>query len=443
MGGDFSVININPAGIADYRISEFTFTPSLRGYKTDAWFVKDASNNQLSKGSGIGLDNIGFVIASNPGGNWTSSNFAIGYSRIADFRRNVLLEGQIPGSITRYFAEQANGKPEEKLDDFVTYPAFWMKAIDDKNGTRNYTTDFDNYFGKINRSQEIFQSGGINELTLGWAGEYKNQLNVGVSVGVPFSSFEEVKTYTELDPNDDIEAFNSLTYTEILNTSGVGLNFKAGFTYKIKNQIRVAGAFHSPTWYRLNDDYSTSLNYSVETLEDTDPFVSPDGTFEYKISTPWRAIGSIGTTYRVGEIRGFINADVEYLDYTNANYNGTAFDSSIEEQQWTNEVNRNVLKRLRSATNFRIGTEFGYKNLRLRSGYSFEQSPFNADKERNNKTSFGIGFREDRFFIDLGFRIAQNAEGYNPYVVLDSELDPLANINTTRTRSALTVGFKF
>lgn len=445
MGGDFSVININPAGIADYRISEFTFTPSLRGYKTDAWFVKDASNNQLSKGSGIGLDNIGFVIASNPGGNWTSSNFAIGYSRIADFRRNVLLEGQIPGSITRYFAEQANGNSLDQLDDFITYPAYNVGAIYDIEEDMNYETDFSSPNEIVNRSQEITQTGGINELAIGWAGEYKNELNLGLSVGVPFVTFEELKTYTEDDKEDLFSVFDQLQYTERLNTSGVGINFKGGFTYKIKNQIRIAGAFHSPTWYKFTDDYSTTIDYAFTDGNGSQryDYTSPDGTFEYKISTPWRAIGSIGTTYRVGEIRGFINADVEYLDYTNANYNGTAYVSSAEEQLWTNEVNRNILDKLGNATNLRIGTEFGYKNLRLRAGYSFEQSPFNADKERNNKTSFGIGFREDRFFIDLGFRIAQNVEGYNPYVVLDSELDPLANINTTRTRSALTVGFKF
>jgi hypothetical protein len=178
---------------------------------------------------------------------------------------------------------------------------------------------------------------------------------------------------------------------------------------------------------------------SIQTYD----YDSPDGTFEYKITTPWRAIGSLGTTYRVGEIRGFINADFEYLDYTNASYNGTAFDSSQEEQQWTNEVNNEVQRRLGTATNVRFGTEFGYKNLRLRAGYSWERSAFNADDFFNNKTSFGIGFREDNFFIDLGIRVAEYAEGYNPYVVLDSELDPLANINTSKTRAALTLGFKF
>ena len=60
MGGDFSVININPAGIADYRVSEFMFTPSLRTYKADAQFSQNTSSNQIKKGSTLGLDNLGW-----------------------------------------------------------------------------------------------------------------------------------------------------------------------------------------------------------------------------------------------------------------------------------------------------------------------------------------------------------------------------------------------
>jgi len=444
MGGDFSVVNINPAGIADYRVSEFTFTPSLRINKTNGFFDKDPASIEVRKGTKLGLDNIGFVIAGHPGNNWTSSNFAIGYSRIADLQRNVMISGKIKGSITSYFAEQANENTPEELDDFIAYPAYSTGAIYDFNGDNYYETDFSDQSQDVFRTQEIFQQGGINELTFGWAGEYKNNMNLGISIGVPFSSFEELKTYSESDTDDEIAAFRNLEYIERLNTSGVGFNFKAGFTYKILNQFRLGGSFHSPTWYRFTDDYSTSMLYSFEdgTVQTYD-YDSPDGTFEYKITTPWRAIGSVGTTYRVGEIRGFVNADFEYLDYTNGSYNGTAFQSSTEEQQWTNEVNNDIQRRLGTATNVRLGTEFGYKNLRLRAGYSWERSAFNADDFFNNKTSFGIGFREDNFFIDLGLRVSEYTEGYNPYVVLDSELDPLANINTSKTRAALTLGFKF
>ncbi|MGB4837600.1 MAG: hypothetical protein WBP08_01275 [Saprospiraceae bacterium] len=444
MGGDFSVININPAGIADYRVSEFMLTPSLRGFNVDAAFDKAMTSTQNKKGSSLGLDNLGFVIAKRPGGNWTSSNFAIGYSRTADLQRNVLVSGKINGSITTYFAEQANGKVVDDLDDYIAYPAYNTGAIYDFDKDNYYETDFLNLGQKIFRQQELIQKGGINELTFGWAGEYKSNMNFGLSVGVPFASFEELKTYTENDPSDEIPVFSSLEYIERLNTSGVGFNFKAGFTYKIAKKIRLAGAFHSPTWYRFTDDYSSSMTYSfIDQKQETYSYDSGDGTFEYKITTPWRAIGSLGTTYRVGDVVGFVNADIEHLDYTNANYNGTAFNSSPEEQKWTNEVNGQIQKRLGSATNLRLGTEVGYKNLRLRAGYSWERTAFNADDFYNNKVSFGIGFREDNFFMDLGFRVAQYSEGYNPYVVLDRELDPLAVIDTKRTRMALTLGFKF
>jgi hypothetical protein len=445
MGGDFSVININPSGIAEYRVSEFTFTPTMRNTKTDAFFEKNPAETQFTKGTKIGLDNIGFVIARNPGSNWSSSNFAFGYSRIADLQRNVELKGKVSGSITTYFAEQANGKSPDDLDEFVSFAAYNTGAIFDFDENNDYETDFADAATPVYRTQDISQKGGINELTFGWAGEYKHQLNLGFSVGVPFANFEEIKTYTEDDPQDLIATFRSLSYTENLNTSGVGFNVKAGFTYKLFNRLRLAGAFHSPTYYKFTDDYSTSMEYSyVDGSPETYSYESPEGTFEYRMTTPWRAVGSLGTTYKIGDdIKGFVNADVEYLDYTNANYNGTAYSSSSAEQQWTSQVNRDIQRRLGQATNLRLGTELAYKNLRLRAGYGWERTAFNADDFYNHKTSFGIGFREDNFFIDLGFRVAKYEEGYNPYVVLDSELDPLSNISTTRSRGALTLGFKF
>jgi len=445
MGGDFSVININPAGIADFRISEFTFTPSLRTSNTESFFQSASSNVSFNKKSSLGLDNIGFVIASNPGTSLTSSNFAIGYSRMSDLQRNISIAGKTKGSITTYFAEQANGLTEDQLDEFISYPAYRTFAIFDADGDNFYETDFAEEDLPVMKAQEIIQTGGVNELTLGWAGEYQNKLNMGISIGVPFSSFEESKVYTEEDPDDEIAIFNSLEYTELLNTSGVGFNFKAGFTYKITPAIRFGGAFHSPTWNRFTDNYNTSMTYDFNDGANPvqPPYNSLEGTFQYRITTPWRAIGSVGTIYRIGEIVGFVNVDFEHLDYTNASYNGTAFDKSADEQRYTNEVNKDVRERLGTATNVRLGTEMGYKNLRLRVGYSWEQSAFNADDFYNNKVSFGAGFRGDRFFIDLGVRISEQTEGYNPYVVLDENLDPLSNIGTNRTRGALTLGFKF
>ena len=44
MGGDFSVIGINPAGIAEYRVGELNFTPSIASSNINAFFVDDVQN---------------------------------------------------------------------------------------------------------------------------------------------------------------------------------------------------------------------------------------------------------------------------------------------------------------------------------------------------------------------------------------------------------------
>lgn len=446
MGGDFSVININPAGIADYRVSEFVLTPSMRNSTSKSWFVQSDNVRTDSKANKLGLDNIGFVIASNPGTKLTSSNIAIGYSRIADLNRSSTITGIIPGSITSYFAEQAQNLTVDELDDFIAYPAYNVGAILKDENSNDYTTDFSNPKHLLYRTQDIYQRGGIDEVTLGWAGEYNHKLNMGLSLSMPFARFEELKTYKEEDSAlDEVEYFDNLAFTERLNTSGVGFNFKAGFVYKINSTIRLGGSFHSPTWYSLNDDYSNTMEYAFTDGRGSfsNKYDTPDGSFGYNITTPWRAIGSLGSILRFGEVKGFINGDIEYVDYTSASYKGKVYNSDPAEIAHNNEVNRDILNKLSSAVNVRLGAELAYNQFRVRAGYGIERTAYSADDFYNNKVSFGIGFRDDEFFIDLGIRLSQYSEGYYPYYVKDAALSPLANIETNKTRGNLTIGFKF
>jgi hypothetical protein len=445
MGGDYSVIHINPAGIADYRRSEFIISPTIKVQKTKSYFTANTSNPTTVNKSTLGLDNVSFVIATSPSSTWTTSNFAFGFSRQSDVGRNFTVNGKTKGTITNYFAEKANGKAPDKLDDFNAYPAFSTGAIFDVDGDNNYETDFASNDVVVDKVQNVFQKGGVNEFTLGWAGEYQHKLNVGFSMGMPIFSFEENKDYTEDDITESIPVFTRLKFEEALNTTGVGFNLRGGAVFKIANRVRIGGAFHSPTWVKFTDNYNVTLTYSYN--DNGDPqsydYSSADGSFEYKMTTPWKVLGSLGTTYQLGDIKGFVDADVEYLDYTNASYNGTAYSDSPAERTRTNEINRDVQSKFGTATNLRVGTELAYQSFRVRVGYGIERTPFIADDFYNNKTSFGLGYREDNFYIDLGVRIAQYTEGYNAYTVEESSLDPLANIETNRTRANLTLGFKF
>lgn len=444
MGGDFSALNINPAGMADYRRSEFTFTPSLMFHNSEAFFTGDKSNVSLDNGLKIGLDNVGFVIANDPRSVLTSSVFSIGFSRIADFRRNVQLGGVIPGSMTEYFMELANGNMPAELNDFSSGLAFDVGAIipiDD----RTYFTDFNEPDILVNRTQNISEKGGINELALGYAFEVNNIISFGLSAAMPFGSFEQVKTYVEDDLEDNIPLFDRLEYIERLSTSGVGFNAKLGARVRLPIGFRVGASFHTPTWYRFTDDYDTFMEYAYTEGNSfiSNGLSSPEGNFRYRINTPQRLILSLGQTFSTDVIQGFINFDAENVGYNYARYDGTAFDNSISEQRYTDEVNRNIRNQFRSAWNYRLGGELAFNKIRLRGGFGLEKNAFINETETNRITSLGLGYRESSFFMDLGIRFSSLEEGYLPYLVTDTSLDPNSIIKTRRTRANITFGFKF
>lgn len=444
VGGDFSVLNINPAGMADYRKSEFTFTPSLMFHNSEGFFTADSRNTSIDNGLKMGLDNIGFVIAHDPKNTLTSSVFSIGFSRIADFRRNIQLEGVIPGSMTEYFMELANGNTPDQLNDFTSGLAFDVGAIfpiDD----RTYFTDFQEPDLLVRRRQNISEKGGINELAMGYAFEVNNTLSVGISAAMPFGSFEQVKTYIEDDAENNIPVFDRLEYIERLSTSGLGFNAKLGVRVRLPIGLRVGTSFHTPTWYRFTDDYDSYMEYDYAENNSliSNGLSSPEGNFRYRINTPHRLILSIGQTFSNDVVQGFINFDAENVGYNYARYDGTAFDNSISEQRYTDEVNRNIRNQFRSVWNYRIGGELAFNKIRLRGGIGLEKNAFQNETEVNNTASFGIGYRETNFFMDLGIRILSFDEGYLPYTVTDIDLDPNSIIQTRRTRANLTFGFKF
>lgn len=442
LGGDFSVIGINPAGIAEYRVGELTISPSISTSNTSAFFVDDPFATKRSRSNFL-LDNVGFVGANSPSASkWQTSNWAVGFSKIASFNRNINISGETMGSITERFIERANGNSLDNLDGFEAGPAYDAGAIFE-DGSMNYVSDYleDDV---VTKEQFIDQKGSINELSIAWAGNYDNQLNFGVSAGIPFVSFTERKTYKEGVTEGNFS--NQLEYVERLHTSGAGFNLKFGVQYKAMRQLRIGAAIHSPTWYTLNDDYSTLVNYEFTSTDDSfqGSGESPSGAFKYKFTSPWKAVGSIGSIYKIGDIKGFINADVEFLDYTNNEFDFTSHSSDPSEAAFTQEVNGEIDNQLGQATNIRIGSELAYNNVRFRAGYAISTSPYINDTEKYTSWSAGIGFRADKVFVDFAYRRRSVQEGYNPYVVLDQEdRDPLANIDTDYGRMVATLGFKF
>ncbi len=269
---------------------------------------------------------------------------------------------------------------------------------------------------------------------------------MGLTLSVPIVNITEDKIYFEED-EDREQGFRSFEFSETDELTGVGFQLKAGMIYRHSQALRFGLAIHSPTWYSLSSEFTTSATYDYDLnwlQENTDfpPPVpgpqtagSPRGLFDYNFTAPWRIMSGVG--YLI-QNRGFISFDIEYLDYTSGRFN---FDSgfSSDERVRNNEISNE----LGGALNFRLGGELALDLFRVRGGLQFIESPFESVDDRDLIWSLGVGIRESDFFLDLAYQRGLREGAYNPYQVPGAEAQQRVLTDATVSRIALTAGFKF
>lgn len=448
MGGDIGVIPINPAGLADFRKSELLFTPSMYSIETIAGINGTETPITTDLNSTLGLGSIGVVFAGKPrGGRLQTNNLAITINKQSTFRQRFAYEGLTKGSITTRFAEQANGLSPDALDEFEGGLAFDTGAIYDFDNDGFYDTDF-KPTTVVRKGQNVVKYGRMNEVNLAWGAKLKDNINVGLGLGIPIVGYEEIKVYQEIDEEEDfIPDFNSLSYTENLITSGVGINLRGGVQGLIADIVRVGVSVQSPTWMTMNDDFDTSLTYSY-----TDPSTqeiqtfqadSPSGAFKYKLTTPWKATGSIGAIIKSETLKGFVNLDVEYQDYTTALFDFEKFGGSEADINNQTDINEQIFDQLNNGLNLRLGGEVAYNKVRGRAGVAMVTSPYAIQSEKDIAFSAGLGFRFDAFYIDFSWSQRNQSEGYIPYLLEENDDNQVVSLEQKINNVDLTVGFKF
>jgi len=445
MGGDFGVLTINPAGIADFRSSDLSFSFSFNGGNTNS-SLNGGSNLNTKHTNEPVLENIGVVFHARPtASSLVTSNLAIGLSQYNNFRQNLGFEGSSPGSITERFAEVANGRDPDFFDPFEAALAYEAGAIYDFDSDLNYETDLEGV-DEVYKTQDISRSGKINELSIAWAGKFKNNLQLGIGIGIPFISFEENKRYREIDQNNDIAFFDNLTFSEDLATSGTGFNFKLGAGYTVAKTIRLGLAYQSPTYFGLDDNYENNLDYSFTDNEGSQNISSrsPEGRFEYKLTTPARITGSIGAIIKTDILKGFVNFDAQYINYKSNSFNLTSDNNDPSELAYEREVNATIENELQSAVNLNLGSELAFDKFRVRAGVGLVGSPYAVDNVASfdNIYSLGGGFRGDRFYIDFAFQQRGLSQGYSPYQVLDADRNQFVVNDSSINKVIFTIGFK-
>ena len=432
IGADFSSASINPAGMGLFRKGEFSISPEIASRNSSSVY-----NGSLSEGSkGVfDLSNLGYVMVKplGTGDGWKFFQFGIGMNRLNNFNSSVNMSGvNVDNSKLDVYKELADGHPVDDFDDFELFPA-WECYLLNPEGNNEYSTVVP--FGGVKQQQSVFSRGSTNEWVMSFSGNYNDFLFIGATIGLPYTRYYRESTYSEFDIADTIPYFNNWSVTENLTTSGWGINLKLGAIVKPTEWLRIGGAFHTPTYFwSMSDSWLTNTASYVETYvnDSTDErewfhysYASDVGEFDYHLTTPLRAIGSLG--FIIGT-HGFISADYEYANYSTAKFSARSY-------SYADNVNADIKSVFQATHNYRIGTEWRFSNFSFRGGYALYGSPYANDKNDGKLQSFsgGLGYRAHDFAIDFAYVHSVKDEDYYLYTTEKITTNPVANSFKTQS----------
>ena len=461
VGGDFSAISENPAGLGVYRSSEISITPSM---KTDASSSVYQGNTVTASNTLMNINHFGMVFTNAPKGKryerraWKTVSFAFGMNKTADFNRDYVYSGKTTtSSFSQAFQSDANLNPgNDSTPGTLAFLGYQSYLINDSSNGKFYSAV--PYAGGINQQKVAQQRGGINEYVLSLAGNYKEKILLGFAIGLPVVNYQVNTTYTEsVSAGNTVNpyGFSSFTYGNSLNVTGSGINLKLGAIWKLGDNFRIGASFHSPTYYNLSENftpYITSLvggnTYGVSNAD------YPIGShFDYSLVSPWKSI--LSGTFIIKSL-GFITADYEYEDFSTMRYVFPTGIDALSGTTFQNEesaMNQQISSTYKAVSNFRVGGEIRLgKSFMVRAGTGYYGNPYQSSQPSVQRVdvSAGLGFHFHHFFTDLGVMHSTYKVTTQPYDVNTAGLPagtvatvPQATVSYALNNMAWSIGFKF
>jgi hypothetical protein len=148
--------------------------------------------------------------------------------------------------------------------------------------------------------------------------------------------------------------------------------------------------------------------------------------FFERMKTPYKLTGSMAVVF--GKL-GLVSMDCEYVDYSRIRLQGN---------ELKNQFNADIEQYFKNTVNLRFGAEMWVKNIALRAGYVYNQSP---DKDYNlsrQTYSLGLGWKLSNFNVDLAYIQTNTTDYYTHYSGAGRITENLKN-----RRLSLTLGWTF
>ena len=423
LGGDLSSISINPAGAAIFNRSYGSFSLSNLNTNNDITYFNEFSNTSESK---FDLNQMGAAFVFNntdENSPWKKLVLSINYDKISDFDNNWYAVGFNTNSIGDYFLGYAQGLrldeisafPGESLDDayadigsiygygnqqaFLGYESYILEPFSDTDDNASYSSNIAP--GTFDQDYSYSSRGYNGKLNFNIASQFQDNLYLGLNLNAHFIDYDKSTYLYEFNSNPSSTAISvsEVGFENNLHATGTGFSFQLGAIIKLTDEFRAGLSYNSPTWLRISEETTQYLatvrneggSNITQTIDPNTVNVFPD----YKLQTPGKMTGSLA--YIFGE-DGLISFDYSRKDYGNTKFKPTS-DSYFASQ---NNLMSDVLK---SASTYRFGGEYRYKQYSFRGGYRFEESPYEDDTFYGDLTGFslGLGYSFGNFKVDLAF----------------------------------------
>jgi len=292
-------------------------------------------------------------------------------------------------------------------------------------------------YGELQR-RTIYTSGASNEYNFVFAANYSYKLYVGGPFTIRNLNYHSSTLHSEDDIDDAVYDFKYFDYNYYLNTRGSSYSGSLGAIFRPVTLLRFGAAVHFPSVYRLHDAYFSTIESGFDTPDDdgnsTYQDNSPNGYYDYKLTTPWRFVGSVGIQIKTQVL---ISLDYEYV-----NYQGMKLRSRDGMYDF-NQENNNIHAAYRGTSNIRGGAEVNFGNMSFRAGAAFYGSPYNSSELNKNASSMaytaGLGYRSHAYSIDLGYSYMTHDQNY----VLYGGTADCAATQTQRHRISATFTMRF
>lgn len=449
LGGDISSAYYNPAGLGMYNRSDLAVSPGFLMSNIGSTYQ---GNNTSQSSNNFMIPNIGIAFHTNKDGSkglW-GGTLGINFNRTNNFNNTFSYQGiNTDNSIIDRFIQNANGSDVSQFSstgtnyNSPTGLAYFNYLIGPET-VKDSLADPKSYFTDISgiplQKETVTNSGAQNQWSISYGVNFNDKIFLGAGIGLTSFTYKTQTVYSE-EFNDG--HMSKMVLNETLDLSGNGINATFGAIVRPVDGFQVGLSVATPTSYQITDNYTAYMTsawdgfqYQPGVTLGKESAQTDIVTSNYNLSTPWRISG--GLTYFIQK-HGFITADAEWVNYSNASYSSNTGDDYSGD-------NNNIKGLYKSVVNLRAGGEYRLDKYRFRAGYNYMPDPYQTQQNGISNTissiTAGAGYRTERFYVDLALVFNQGTKSYRPYT-LNSPYSPLVNLNSKATTIIVTVGFPF